>query len=83
MDRDTIIKEIEDVTELFYQQKIKEAYARLQPLLTDISIYVTGIPSEEKQVDILESLKEAMSAMEQQDTTLLADILQYDLLEKL
>lgn len=83
MNKELLREELEQVTELFYQQKSKEGYERLQVLLADISLYVSGVQDEEQQQELLETLTEALDAMEQRDTTLLADILKYELLEKL
>ncbi|MDD5948270.1 MAG: hypothetical protein PUC39_00825 [Lachnospiraceae bacterium] len=83
MEKQEIKQEIQDVAELFYQQKNTEGYQRLNQLLQDLSAYVGTITEEEQQMEFLEALKEALDAMEQKDTTLLADILQYELIEKL
>ena len=83
MEKQEIKQEIQDVAELFYQQKNTEGYQRLNQLLQDLSAYVGIITEEEQPMEFLEALKEALDAMEQKDTTLLADILQYELIEKL
>lgn len=83
MNKELLKEELEQVTEMFYQQKSKEGYEKLQVLLADISLYVSGVQDEEQQQELLETLTEALDAMEQKDTTLLADILKYELLEKL
>lgn len=83
MNKTLLCEELEQVTELFYQQKSKEGYEKLQELLADISLYVSGVEDDAKQQELLETLTEALDAMEQRDTTLLADILKYELLEKL
>lgn len=83
MGQEEIKKEIQEVAELFYQQRNTEGYQRLNQLLQDLSSYIVTITEEEKQTEFLEALKEALDAMEQKDTTLLADILQYELIEKL
>ena len=83
MNKELLREELEQVTEMFYQQKSKDGYEKLQVLLADISLYVSGVQDEEQQQELLETLTEALDAMEQKDTTLLADILKYELLEKL
>lgn len=83
MNKELLREELEHVTELFYQQKSKEGYEKLQILLADISLYVSNVQDEEQQQELLETLTEALNAMEEKDTTLLADILKYELLEKL
>ncbi len=83
MGRDVIISEIGEVTDLLYQQKIKEGYDKLNQLIQDLSVYISGITDEEQQQALLEALKEALSAMQENDITMLADILQYELADKL
>ncbi len=83
MGRDVIINGIGEVTDLLYQQKIPEGYSRLNGLIQDLSVYITTITDEEQQDALLETVKEALAAMQDNDTTLLADILQYELVEKL
>ncbi|MCR4717793.1 MAG: hypothetical protein K5656_11510 [Lachnospiraceae bacterium] len=83
MGKDVIISEIGEVTELLYQQKTTEGYDKLNKLIQDLSVYITTITDPEQQQSLLEALKEALSAMQENDTTMLADILQYELAEKL
>ena len=83
MKKEVLQEEIREIADLFYQQKSKEGYGRLQELIADLSQYVAQIEEEAKRQELLEALTEALTAMQEQDTTLLADILQYELLEKL
>ena len=78
-----VIEEINQVTELLYQEKIEEAYERLAGLIRNMIALTADITDEAEQADFVTVLKPALEAMEQQDYTLLADILQYDLVEKL
>lgn len=73
---------IEEISELLYQENIDRAYGKLNVLINEL-IGWTATLSLDAQGDIVESLKPALSAMEDKDTTLLADILQYELLEKI
>ncbi len=82
---------IRETTELFYQQKTKEAYAKMQDTLTCI-VQVVDTLHEYKcanedfgleETRIAASLTDAMNAMEAGDTVLLADILEYDFIEYL
>lgn len=85
------IEEIDAVVEMFYQQKTQEAYSQLDQVLgklmtvietvavyqqehTDVEIDITGLT---------EALKEALSAMEERDAILMADVLKYEVIEKL
>lgn len=85
------IEEVDAVVEMFYQQKTQEAYVQLDQVLgkmmaviellavyqqehTDAEIDITGLT---------EALKEALSAMEEKDAILMADVLKYEVIEKL
>lgn len=85
------IQVIRETTELFYQQKVNEAYKKMQDTLTSILQTVDTL-HEYKCADegfslneerVAASLTEAMNAMEAGDTVLLADILEYDFIEYL
>lgn len=78
-----IVEQISGVSNLFYQNKINEGYKDLEKLLGDFSLlldgfYQSGILSMEDTV-VLDILRNTMSAMEQGDTLLVADILEYEL----
>ena len=86
-----VIKEIDDVVELFYQQKTKDAYTQLDQVLGKLLQVVDPIHSysvehpeaEINAEDLTESLKETLSAMEEKDAILTADVLKYEVNEKL
>mgnify|MGYP000899564927 CR=1 FL=1 len=82
-----VIHEIDEVVEMFYQQKTKEAYTRLDSVLADLLQVVDPIHGYEEEhpeegVDS-ESLTDALSAMEEKDAILTADVLKYEVNEKL
>lgn len=90
--KDTVqksVKEVEEVVELFYQQKLKEALTKFEVIIggmmTAIDVLFTyRIEHEEFSLDevkITNTLKDAMGALQDSDMVLLADILQYDYLE--
>lgn len=84
---DKIVDLISNVADLFYQDKIHEGYDNLEKLLGELSLtveilYQEGILSAE-DTSILDILKEIMSAMEQKDTLLIADMLEYELKDTL
>lgn len=80
--KDMIKEEITAIVELLYQQNIKEAYPRLIQILPKLEQFF-GTFGEEKRGEWTEVLRSALEAMEQQDVTLLADILQYEILERM
>lgn len=95
LDKREIVKKaicaIETTSELFYQQNIQEGYAQLEQTLAILS----GLADLlfEKDTDFVDCqidssrfsaiLSDALGALEQKDTILLSDILQYDLKELL
>ena len=84
-----VIHEIDEVVEMFYQQKTKEAYTRLDSVLADLLQVVDPIHGYEEEhpeegVDsesLTDALKETLSAMEEKDAILTADVLKYDVNE--
>lgn len=82
-DVQAVIEEITAVTELLYQENVTEGYGKLAALLRHIMSITAEITDEAEQTSFVEILNPALEAMEAQDATLLADILQYDLIAKL
>lgn len=88
---ENVILEIDDVVEMFYQQKTKDAYIKLDSVLADLLQVVDPIHAYEVEhpddgVDsagLTDALKETLSAMEEKDAILTADVLKYEVNEKL
>lgn len=78
-----VIDEIGAVSELLYQENFTEGYAKLASLLREIIHMTADITDETEQAAFVAVLQPALEAMEAKDATLLADILQYDLVAKL
>lgn len=78
-----LLEVLSKITELLYQEKVNEAYGILIQCLPVMGAYIGEIPDETLQREVMDSLQEAITAMEENDYTLLADILQYDVIEKL
>ncbi len=82
-------KKIDEIVELFYQQKNEEAYGKLNIALADFIYIIEMIQkqgdekAQENAGDLNDALKQALEAMEQKDNILLADILKYEVMEKL
>lgn len=84
-----LVNEVEEVIELFYQQKLQEAlnkfYSIIGRMMNAIdTLFMYKAENKEFILDeakIINTLKEAMAALEDRDMVLLADILQYDYLE--
>lgn len=80
--KEKIKEEVTSVVDLLYQQNIKEAYPRLVQTLPLLEQFFASF-EEEKRGEWTVVLHSALEAMEQQDVTLLADILQYEILERM
>ncbi len=86
-----VVNEIEITTNLFYQQKNQEGFAQLEGivyLLNNITNSISKLESEGNHVNIdivkiNQILTDAMNALENLDTILLSDILNYELKEML
>lgn len=78
-----LVEVLGKVTELLYQENYNDAYGILIKCLPVMGAYIGDIQDEDIQKDIVGSLGEAVNAMETNDYTLLADILQYEIIEKL
>lgn len=86
---ETSISKIEEATDLFYQHKDHEGYLRLDEIIGQLMELADGlkdIVNEKPDINVqefLEILTEAMNALQERDTVLLSDILQYDLTDQL
>lgn len=77
-----VIDELTKVTDLLYQENITPAYAQLAATIPELEKVIMPL-NQETQQELMEKLQSALSAMEDGDNTLLADILQYEILEQL
>ncbi|MCI8306452.1 MAG: hypothetical protein HFH14_00240 [Lachnospiraceae bacterium] len=79
---------VKAISELFYQQKNQEALAAMPSLLDGI-MNLSGMISEkegiteENKQELVKVMGDSLMAMENKDYVLLADILQYDMIETL
>jgi hypothetical protein len=82
------ICEIGEVADLFYMQKNNDAYNKLSGTLIQISDILYKLSTDVDmgmKIDVNklnQILYEAMNAIENKDSVLLADILQYELVEQ-
>ncbi len=85
------ITAIEEVVKMFYQQRTQEAYTQLDLVLGKLLSTIETVMAYQQEhteieIDIdglTDALKEALSAMEEKDAILVADVLQYEVIEKL
>lgn len=78
-----LVEKIEKIVELLYQQNVGDASQKLLEILPAISDVAEIFIKETNDFSILESLKICVEAMENADNTLLADVLQYEIAEKI
>ncbi len=85
-----IISEINGVTDMLYQQRQSEAFQKFSTFLSELTTISEQFFSLKNQGSLefdeknyLRILTEAMNALETRDDVLLADILNYDLIELL
>lgn len=82
-------KKIEEATDLFYQHQDHKGYLKLDETIGQLMELADGlreVVAENPEIEVQEFLSvlaEAMSALEDRDTVLLSDILQYDLIDQL
>ena len=74
-----IEKNIDKVSNLYYQDREDEAGSILQNLIVNLTAFVDNLDDEEKINEILEKLREALKAMEDKDYVYLADLLKYEI----
>jgi hypothetical protein len=76
-----IIEKLQIIAELLYQERISDAYSELFPLLPRIELLISTTDNDDFTQEVISKLKLALEAMESEDTLLLADVIQYELLE--
>ncbi|CCX89411.1 unknown [Clostridium sp. CAG:590] len=76
---DNLIK----ITDYLYQENIQVAYRLLYLVLPSLDQFISQIEQDEKKDILKEKLLQALEAMEKEDYILLADILQYEVVEQL
>lgn len=78
-----LLEIVEKIAELLYQERKDEAYGILIKCIPIMATCFNEIEDVALQQEMIVSLNDAVGAMENNDYTLLADILQYDIIEKL
>lgn len=78
-----LIKVLESVAELFYQEQIAMANKKLLKAISLLTVYIETIEEPKLKQEILGELNKAVLAMESEDYTLLADILQHEIVTRL
>lgn len=79
---DELLEVLDKTTEFLYQQNYNQAYELLIGCLPYMATVIEEIEDVVLQGEITASLAEALTAMEEKDYTLLADILQYEIMDR-
>ncbi len=77
-----VSKMIEEIVELCYQQKKVEAYNKLNLFIGELAKVMVGF-SEDKVKKVNEILQDILAAMEEDDIVAIADLMEYELKEKI
>ncbi|HCJ09069.1 MAG TPA: hypothetical protein DHV96_12140 [Lachnospiraceae bacterium] len=84
MDQDMLkqlVDAIRQIVDLLYQENIEAGYKALYIVLPYLERMIVETDNTEFQNELKEKLEEALHAMEDGDNILLADIMQYEVLE--
>ena len=77
-----LISQLDEVSEMLYQEKLKPAYEKLVVIIPGIENIINGLEAEKQEV-IKDRLLAVLGAFEDNDPTLLADTIKYELIEGL
>lgn len=78
-----VISMLSQIVDLLYQENLQNAYMLLAAVLPKMEELAQGIPDQGQQEELADRLRQALEAMEDGDSTLLADLIQYEILEQL
>ena len=78
-----VMDKIEDISNLLYQEQLAEGNTLLMEIIPDLQKIISNIEDANTQEEFIQIFASAVEAMENKDSTLLGDILQYELGEKL
>lgn len=83
MELEQLIDALIKIADYLYQENIQVAYRLLYLVLPSLDQFISQIEGNEKKDILKEKLLQALEAMEKEDYILLADILQYEVVEQL
>ena len=78
-----VIDILTQVSDLLYQENIEYAYKMLAIILKELEEVISMVEEETVRIEMKEKLMGALQAMEERDYILLADIIQYEVVEHL
>ena len=74
-----VVYVLKQITDMLYQENVSPAYKSLYLVLPYMEQAIAEMDEQERQIELRERLEEALSAMEEEDNILLADIIQYEI----
>lgn len=78
---DGLKKNLNDIADILYRGDTIEGIAHISNVIPDIAAIASGMPSEEARQEMIDNaLAPLLDAMEQEDGTLMADIITYELI---
>lgn len=77
-----LISELNLCAEYLYQEKNQEGYGKLVAILPQLESVLVNLEGTE-QLEFMKTLQEILGVMENGDNTLLADMIQYEMIEQL
>ena len=80
---ETIKDELVEIADLLYQEDVQSAYQKLSMVIPKMMEALGSVEDEESKNLLITKLSSALEAMENEDYLLLADVIQYELLETL
>lgn len=78
----TLISELNQCAEYLYQEKKQEGYGKLVTLLPQLESVLVTLEGDD-QLLFMKKLQRALEVMENGDNTLLADMIEYEMIEQL
>ena len=78
-----VVDVLKQISEWLYQDEVQKAYQNLIMIIPKLDAECNSISDENVRKDVTDKLMLALDAMENEDTLLLADIIQYELVEAL
>ncbi|MGN0154397.1 MAG: hypothetical protein ACI4A3_08085 [Lachnospiraceae bacterium] len=78
-----VINILTKISDYLYQENTKPAYLHLIHILPEFEQVIAEIEDDAQREELAGKLTEAIGAMEAEDHTLLADLLQYDIIDQL
>lgn len=84
MDKETLDglkKNLNDIADVLYKGDTTDGIAHINNVIPDIAVVASDMPSEEARQEMIDNaLAPLLDAMEQEDGTLMADIISYELI---